>query len=55
MSRSTISFWIEFIISMMKEEECRLVRVKAHEVRKIATSLLRGRDCAVQQVLKAGN
>ena len=36
------------------DENCRLVEVKAHEVRKIATSLLIIKNCTLQQVLKVG-
>ena len=39
--------------SSVSEEYCRELRVRAHEVRKVATSLLR-RNCAVHRVLKAG-
>ena len=35
------------------DEDNKAVKVKAHKVRKIGTSLLR-KGCAVQQVLKAG-
>ena len=36
------------------EEDCRSLRVRAHEVRKVVTCLLFKRNCAVHQVLKAG-
>ena len=38
----------------VSEEDCRSLRVRAHEVRKVATSLLFKRNCAVHQALKAG-
>ena len=53
-----IVFWIRSVISHSYgsafEEDCRSVRVEAHEVRKIETSLLFRRNCAIQLVLKAG-
>ena len=42
-SRSTIS-----------EEDCRSLKVRAHEVGKVATALLFKRNCTVHQVLKVG-
>ena len=36
------------------EEDCRSLRVRAPEVRKVATSLLFKRNCVVHQVLKVG-
>ena len=58
MSRNTILFWIRLSISQIygsaSEEVCRSVRIKAHEVSKIATNLLLRKNCAVQQILKAG-
>ena len=57
-SRNTISFWVQSVISFayssVSEEDCRALRVRAHEVKKVATSLLFKRNCAVHQVLKAG-
>ena len=57
-SQNTISFWIRSVISHVygsaSDEDCRLVKVKAHKDRKIATSLLFRRKCAIQQVLKVG-
>ena len=51
-------FWVRSVLShtngSASNEDCRLVRDKAHEVRKIATSLLFRRNCAVQQVLEGG-
>ena len=45
------SFWLSSVISMAhtsaSEEDCRALRVRAHEVRKVATSLLFERNCAV--------
>ena len=56
--RNTISFWLRSVISMAhasaSEEDCCALRVRAHEVRKVATSLLFKRNCAVHQVLKVG-
>ena len=57
-SRNTIPFWLRSVISMAhasaSEEDCHLLRVRAHEVRKVAASLLFKRNCVVHQVLKAG-
>ena len=57
-SQNTISWWFRSVISrtcgFASEEYCRLVRVKAYEVRKTATSLLFWRNFAIQQVLMAG-
>ena len=54
---NTISFQLRSVISMARastsEEDCRSLRVRAYEVRKVATSLLFKRNCAVHQVLKA--
>ena len=36
------------------EEDCRSLKVSAHEVRSVAMSLLFKRNCMVHQVLKAG-
>ena len=49
-------FWLRSVISMAhaSEEDCCSLRVSAHKVRKVATSLLFKRNCAVHQVLKAG-
>ena len=50
-SRNTISFWLRSVISMThaspSEEDCRSLRVRTHEVRKVATSLLFKRNCEV--------
>ena len=58
MSRNTISFWLHSVIFLAhasaSEEDCHSLRVRAHEVRKVATSLLFKRNCAIPQVLKAG-
>ena len=54
-SGNTISSWIRSVFSHTHEffdEDCRSVGVKAHKVRKIATSLLFRRDCAVQQIFQ---
>ena len=57
-SRNIISFCLQSVISLAyasaSEEDCWSLRVRAHEDRKIATSLLFKRNCAVHQVLKAG-
>ena len=57
-SCNTISFWLRSVISMAHifalEEDCRSLRVRAYEVRKVATSLLFKRNCMVHQVLKVG-
>ena len=57
-SRNTISFWLPSVISMAyssaSEEDCSPLRVRAHEVSKVATSLHFDRNCTVHQVLKAG-
>ena len=49
---------LNMVISMAHasalEEGCRSLRVRAHEVRKVAMSLLFKRHCTVHQVLKAG-
>ena len=57
-SQSAISFCLQSVnhhtyVSAF-DEDCQALRVKAHEVRKVATSLLFGRNCATHQVLKAG-
>ena len=53
---NSIIFWIRVAINhtygYASEEDCRLVRVKAHKVRKIAISLLFWRNCAVQLFLE---
>ena len=58
-SRNTISFWLRSVITLAHasalEEDCRSLRVRAHEVRKVAMSLLFERNCTVHQVLKTGN
>ena len=55
-SRNMIYFWLCSVISMAhasaSEEDCHSLR--AHEVGKVATSLLFKRNCMVHQVLKAG-
>ena len=38
----------------VSEEDCCAPRVRAHEVRKVAASLLLKRNCVVHQLLKAG-
>ena len=38
----------------VSEEDCCALRVRAHKVRKVATSLLFKRKCTVHQALKAG-
>ena len=57
-SCNTISFRLCSVISMAhasaSEEDCRSLRVRAREVRKVATSLLFKRNCAVHEVLKVG-
>ena len=57
-TQSTILSWISIVISLAyqsaTDEDCRAVMVKALEVQKISTSLLFRKNCAVQQVLKAG-
>ena len=57
-SRNTISFWLRLVITLAhecaSEEDCRSLRVRAHEVRKEVTPLLFKRNCAVHHVLKAG-
>ena len=56
--RNSISFWLHSVISLAyssaSEEDCREFKVRAHEVRKVATSLLFRRNCLVHQILKAG-
>ena len=55
--KKTFSFglnWSSATRLSPSDEDCRSVRVKAHEVRKISMSLLFKRNCAIQQVLKAG-
>ena len=57
-SCNTISFCLHSVISLAhasaSEEDCWSLRVRAHEVRKVATFLIFKRNCAVHQVLKAG-
>ena len=56
-SRNAISFWLCSVISMADAsasvEDCRSLRVRAREIRKVVTSLLFKRNCVVHQVLKA--
>ena len=51
-------FGLCYVISMThasaSEEDCRSLRVRAREARKVATSLTFRRNFAVHQVLKAG-
>ena len=55
-SHDTISFWLHSVITLAHasalEEDCRSLRVTAHKVRKVLTSLLFKRNCAVHQILK---
>ena len=57
-SRNTISFWLCSVITLTHasalEEDCRYLRVRAHEIRKVVTSLLSKKNCTVHQILKAG-
>ena len=57
-SQNTILLWIRTVISIAyvcaSDEDYWLVRVKAREVKKIASSLLFRRNCSIQQVLEAG-
>ena len=57
-SYNTHSFWLRSVINhaytSASDEDCRARWVKAHEVWRIATSLLFRRNYAVHQVLKAG-
>ena len=56
-SKNTISFWLREVIKKAyhsSEGGVDLPRVRAHEVRGIAPSLLFKRNFAVEQVLKAG-
>ena len=57
-SQQTIAFCLLSVISqaysLASAEECRDLWVRAHEVRKVETSLFFRRNCAVHQVLKAG-
>ena len=54
----TISFWLRPVITLAHvsalEEDYWSLRVRAHEVRKVAMSLLFKRNCVGHQVLKAG-
>ena len=52
-SRNTISI-ISLAHASTSEEDCCSLRVRAPEVRNVATSLLFKRNCDVHQVLKAG-
>ena len=56
-SQNSISFWIRLLIShaylSATNENCKAVKVKAHEVQKIGTSLLFRKNCRVQQMLKS--
>ena len=58
LSQNTISFRIKSIIihgyDSVTDDDCRLVKVNVHEVWKIVTSLLFGRNSTVQHVLNAG-
>ena len=57
-SCNTISFCLCWVITLAltsaPEEDCRCLRVRAREVRKVATSLLFKSNYVVHQVLKAG-
>ena len=59
MPQNTISFsfWISLVINhayaFASEEDCRLLRVKAHEILKVAASLLFRKNGTIHQVLKA--
>ena len=53
---SMIFFWLRSVISMARAsasvEDCRSLRVRAHEVRKVTSSLLFRRNSVVHQLLK---
>ena len=55
-SGNPISFWLRSVITLAhvsaSEEDCRSLKVRTHEVRKVAISLLFKRNCVVHQVLK---
>ena len=56
-SKNTISFWLRETIRRAYEasgQETNTLRVRAHEVRGIAPTLLFRRNFAVEQVLRAG-
>ena len=57
-SRNTISFWLPFAVNeaygLSLDPNQAAVRVKAHELRIIRTSLFLKKIFAVQQVLRAG-
>ena len=53
MSQNTIYLWISFIsldCGSVFEADCNAVKANGHEVRKIGTSLLFRRNCAVKQI-----
>ena len=57
-SRNTISFWIRTVIdhgySSASEDDCRAVKVSAHKVHSIASSMPFKKNVAVSQILQAG-
>ena len=58
-SKNTISFWIRQVIRSAyegtSEEDRALVKVKAHEVRALATSLLFRKNCSIEDVMSAAS
>ena len=56
-SKNTISFWLRETIRKAYEasgQEAKAVRIRTHEIRGIAPTLLFRRNFAVEQVLRAG-
>ena len=56
-SQNTVLFGLARFLAMYRSvtnDDCRSVKVDAYKVRKIGTSLFLGKNCAVQQVRKAG-
>ena len=57
-SGNIMSFWIREMISHVyrsaTDEDCKAVKVKAHEAWKVGTSVLFRENFAIQQVLKPG-
>ena len=58
-SKNTISYWIRNVISdaykNSHERDTELVKVKAHEVRAIATSLLFKKNSSLSEVMEAAS
>ena len=58
-AKNTVSFWIRSVIrgayENVPEEDRRLLKIKPHEVRAMASSLVFKKTCALSQVMDAGS